>query len=121
MRSIHDAPRGDLLYDIEPPGENCVKRKCPEIVMEIEGIDISTLVDSGSEVTCISEDFYLQHQDVFKICPTLAISGKIIRGATGQKSTHEIPMPDDYSDWISGFLSDIYCGSKTNEGLHIGI
>ena len=61
--------------------------KCPHINIEIEGIEASMLLDTGSEITCISEEFIEANQEIFKKCAKLPITGKNIRVAIGNKST----------------------------------
>ena len=36
-------PRDELLYDIDPAGENIKNFKCPEINIEIENIQVKAL------------------------------------------------------------------------------
>ena len=60
---------------------------CPEIAITLENTRVDALIDTGSEITCISEEFYYAHQKDFLTCPTLPISGRLIKGATGAKST----------------------------------
>lgn len=86
VASILEDPRQELLYDIEPEGTNVKNEKCPEINMSIEGVKVNALIDTGSEITCISEDFYNMNIKHFENKPTLPISGKVIKGATGLKS-----------------------------------
>ena len=80
-------PRDELLYDIDPAGENIKNFKCPEINIEIENIQVKALLDRGSKITCISQDFYFKFKETFASKPTLPIVGKVIKNATGEKST----------------------------------
>lgn len=61
--------------------------KCPTIDITLNGIKVNALIDSGSEVTAISEKFYNENLDAFKSCATLPLCGKFIKTATGNKST----------------------------------
>lgn len=79
-------PRTELLHDIEPENRDVETQHCPEIKISIEDVQVEALIDTGREVTAISEDFYHQNYETFKHCPTLPISGKLIKGATGGKS-----------------------------------
>jgi hypothetical protein len=45
-------PRGILEEENDKETE---ENKCPEIDVKLEGIGVRALVDSGSELTCISE------------------------------------------------------------------
>lgn len=67
-------------------GTNIKQEKCPEINMDLEGIKVNALLDTGSESTCLSEEFHKTHVKEFQNKPTLPISGKVIKGATGLKS-----------------------------------
>ena len=80
INSILDDPREELLYDIQPEGLNIKTTRCPERNILLENIKVKALIDTGSEISCISEEIYATR-------PTLPISGKIIKGATGEKST----------------------------------
>lgn len=56
---------------------------CPKTMIEIEGIKVKTLVDTGSEITCIQEAFFLENQKSFAACPVLPVVGFTVVGATG--------------------------------------
>lgn len=58
--------------------------KCPYITIDINGISTTALLDSGSEVTAISEEFF-ENNEKLKICPRLPLNGKIVKGALGEK------------------------------------
>ena len=75
------------MYDIQPEGVNTKETRCPEINIKIENIEVKALIDTGSEITCISEEFYYANAQAFKTRPMLPISGKFIKGATGAKSS----------------------------------
>ena len=80
-----DDPRQDLLHDVEGSAANLSLLRCPELSIFIEGI--KALLDTGSEITCISQEFYEKHSNIFKGKPTFPICGKVIKGATGDKTT----------------------------------
>ena len=80
-----DDPRQDLLHDVEGSAANLSLLRCPELSIFIEGI--KALLDTGSEITCISQKFYEKHSNIFKGKPTFPICGKVIKGATGDKTT----------------------------------
>ena len=61
--------------------------RCPELSIFIEGIEVKALLDTGSEITCISQEFYEKHSNLFKNKPTFPICGKVVKGATGDKTT----------------------------------
>ena len=87
INAMQESQREELLYDVDPSGEDIKIFKCPEIHIKIENIAVKALLDSGSEVTCISQEFYERNQGIFEEKPILPISGKVIKGATGEKST----------------------------------
>lgn len=73
-----------MLFDAtQYENENKELTRCPEIMITIAGIPVKTLIDTGSEITCISSEFYQCHLDELKILPKLPLAGKVIRGATG--------------------------------------
>ena len=51
-------PRQDLLHDMEGSAANQFLLRCPELSIMIEGIEVKALLDTGSEITCISQEFY---------------------------------------------------------------
>ena len=61
--------------------------QCPEIDILLNGKLVFSLIDTGSEVTAISEKFYTENLEYFKRCPILPLTGKFIKAAMGNKST----------------------------------
>lgn len=53
------------------------------IEIKLQGVLTNALLDSGSEVTCISEEFYLRNSERLQKCPKLPISKLSVVGATG--------------------------------------
>ena len=49
--------REDLTFDIDPIGNITDYWRCPEINIFLNGKIINSLIDTGSEVTAISEKF----------------------------------------------------------------
>ena len=45
------------------------------------------MLDTGTEVTCISQEFYETHSNVFKSKPTFPICEEVVPGATDDKTT----------------------------------
>ena len=87
--SIMEDPRGtDSAEDDEDTAEK--NDKCPQVDIEIEGLQIRGLVDTGSPITCISEEFFLTNITSFQSCPKLPVIGHVIghviKGAIGTKS-----------------------------------
>ena len=54
--------------------------------VSLNGKIVESLVDTGSEVTAISEKFYNENLEYFESRPTLPLCGKFIKAATGSKS-----------------------------------
>jgi Retroviral aspartyl protease len=73
----------DFFSDVEVEEKECVNIGLPLIQGKIGNIDVDILIDSGSQVSAISEQFYL------KICddsiPVLPVSNVAIRVAVGNK------------------------------------
>ena len=59
--------------------------KCPNINVKIQGVKTEALIDTGSEITCISENFFENNKNKFKNCKILPIVGTSVVGATGVK------------------------------------
>ena len=75
------------MYDVELEGVNTKETRCWEVSIKVEDIEVKALIDTGSEITCISEEFYYFNAKAFGTRPKLPISGKFIKGATGVKSS----------------------------------
>ena len=58
---------------------------CPNIRVKIQGVETEALIDTGSEITCISENFFENNKNKFKSCEILPIVGTSVVGATGVK------------------------------------
>ena len=78
--------RQELLEENESYFESMSKCRCPEIEISLQGIDVKALYDTGSEITCIDEKFYLNNIRFFNKCPKIPMNGKIAKGALGGKS-----------------------------------
>ena len=55
--------------------------KCPNIYVKIEGVKTETLIYTGSEITCISENFFENNKNKFNNCEILSIAGTNVVGA----------------------------------------
>ena len=73
----------DLAFDIDPTGEITKYSRCSEVDVCLKGKSATALIDTGTEVTAISEKFYNEN---FTRCPTLPLCGKFIKAAIGSKS-----------------------------------
>ena len=77
--------------------ENCeiVKKvdACPNIFIKIQGIETDSLIDTDSEITCISKNFFENNKNKLKNCKIFPIVSMSVVGATGVKPIklkHEI-------------------------------
>lgn len=116
------------------PSDNSINiiSKCPELQITLNNTEIVALVDSSSEITCISEQFFEENLDSFKNHPTLPIVGKIIKGATGLKSTKitkQVLINTKFNDFEFGIIYTVvlkltrHCiiGYDTMKLLHMTI
>ena len=78
-------PRDELL---EEPEEDVTRRhsKCYVANILIGGILTSALIDTGAEVTCISEEFVNKNKERLQKCPILPINGVTLVGPMGGKA-----------------------------------
>ncbi|XP_023248187.1 uncharacterized protein LOC111643991 [Copidosoma floridanum] len=100
-RSIFFDAREELLYDINPHDQISRGLKCPEIEVALVGVKVMALLDSGSEISCISEAFYETNKQELGRLPTLPLTGKYIKVATGQRSCKikkQIFIPTAFGD-----------------------
>ena len=59
--------------------------KCPNIYVKIQGVETEALIDTGSEIICISENFFKNNKSNFENFDILPIVGTSVVGATGVK------------------------------------
>ena len=59
--------------------------KCPNIFVKIQGVKTEAAIDTGSKITCISENFFVNNKNKFKNCKILPIFGTSVMGAMGVK------------------------------------
>ena len=77
---------------------------CPRLKIKIMGKSVNALIDSGSELTCISECFYKNNVKLFENCPKLSVTGKTVRGAMDKKCKSikmQLSFPIQVNDLIS--------------------
>ena len=86
IMSIFQDPRQPQDSDAEGVEKAEEVIQCPDIDVIIENIGIRRLVDTGSPITCISEEFHMENIKILGSCPRLPIIGQIIKGAIGTKS-----------------------------------
>lgn len=61
--------------------------KCPQIEIKLNNIKIKTLIDTGSTVNCINEDYFENNQNLLKPFEIFPLTNIKITTALGQKST----------------------------------
>ena len=84
----HNATENQINKNLIEVVNNEIKLiKCPEIIVKIGEIEVNSLLDTGSEISCISEEYYLKIKDKLKECSILPVTGKIIKGAVGATSS----------------------------------
>ena len=47
--------------------------QCPETLIFIEKIEFNAVIDSGSQISCISQQFFNVNIEILKHCPTLPV------------------------------------------------
>ena len=64
-------------------------------------IKVKALLDTGAEISCLSEDFYNDNCQSFEKCPKLHVTGKLVRGAFGDKNLKlRIALTKEKRDFI---------------------
>ena len=59
---------------------------CPEITVQINKLDITALIDTGSNVTCLSEQWYNDNRQKIGKHEELPVTNTFIKTATNEKS-----------------------------------
>ena len=62
------------------------KTKCPELKIQLNGIPIIALLDTGSQINALSAEWYQQNKKRMGNIPILKITNLVIKGAVGKKS-----------------------------------
>lgn len=95
VRAIKKATESDfvetLCWDVKPSDEdgekNYVMRVVsPKMLIDIDDKEYEMMIDTGSEITCISEDLYNEFKKGKKIIE-LPVSNIAVYGAVGRKTT----------------------------------
>lgn len=87
VTTVFSNPREELLA--EDYGDVNKKNSfppCPECIVNIEGLIVSALLDSGSEVTCMAEELYNELVIRNPKLTVLPVVGVTILGATNKRS-----------------------------------
>ena len=74
---------------MEESDENETRRRsrCYVANILIGGVLTTALIDTGAEVTCISEEFVNHNKERLQECPTLPVNGVTLMGPIGGKAT----------------------------------
>ena len=78
-------PREELLGEPKEGGTN-ERTKFYVANLMIGGILTTALIDTGAEVTCLSEEFANKNIERFRECPMLPINGVTLKGPMGGKA-----------------------------------
>ena len=73
---------------LEEPSEIKISKrsKCYVANDIIGGIMTTALIDTGAEITCLSEEFVNNNKERLRVCPTLPVNGFTIIGPLGGKA-----------------------------------
>ena len=61
-------------------------KKCPEVRVTLNGVPTCALLDSGSQVNAVSEQWFKDNKKELGDLAMLRMSNTVIKGATGSKS-----------------------------------
>ena len=86
IETVFEDPREFLLNEKRPKEKKEKRAECPEIIMQIEGVSVKALIDSGSKLTCVSGELYTRNYEKWRTCTTLPLTGMQAMGFTGEKS-----------------------------------
>ena len=86
INSIFEDPRDYLFDENLRVSSNVLEFQCPEIKIKVQNIEIKALIDTGSKISCISEDFYRKNSSYFVNCPKLPLPNLQAVGFNGKKS-----------------------------------
>ena len=117
-------PLKDLLSDNKNDCNNKQKKcSCPRTNVKIMDVNVNALIDSGSEITCISSKFYDDNIKSFENCPKLPVIGTTVKGAIFMKSKRvklQLFCPIQINDLISKILPFLVV-PDLNEDCILGI
>lgn len=85
INSIFEDPR-DSVFDEEKICSNIIDFQRPEICIKIQDIKVNILIDTGSKISCVSENFYKKHKNNFIKCPTIPLPNIQATGFDRKKS-----------------------------------
>lgn len=84
---VIDEKSSRTVFNDDQRHEDTVEGLRPDIIVQCEGHRIIALVDTGSEITCISETLYNELKITRETIPMVPVKGFQVRGAVGQRST----------------------------------
>jgi predicted aspartyl protease len=93
--NIHKMNDREFLLTEEQEEGRSQYDECPEIICNICDLPVRALIDTGSEVTCVSSKFIENNKQLHN-CPRLPVKNCNVQGATGakmQKITEQIYLP----------------------------
>ena len=75
INTIFESPRDFLLERECHVGQELENQViCPELDIFIQNRPVNSLIDTGSKITCISEEVYNKNIEVLRSCPTLPLN-----------------------------------------------
>ena len=85
QNNVLQHPREELLEESEEVGVT-KRTKCYVANILIGGVLTTALIDTGAEVTCLSEEFVNENKGRLQVCPTLPVNGVTLVGPMGGKA-----------------------------------
>lgn len=76
----------ELEKDEDDNTDNMQMNKCPEIKIKLNNIEVTALIDSGSQLNAISELWYINNKEKLGKVEILNLSNTNVKGALGNKS-----------------------------------
>ncbi|KAJ2937346.1 hypothetical protein O0L34_g19229 [Tuta absoluta] len=77
----------NTVFDEDQKVRELMSTSRPDIMVNCEGLEVRAMVDSGSDVTCINEDFFKEFMSKNDKLPMIPVKGFQVRGAVGQRSS----------------------------------
>jgi predicted aspartyl protease len=68
------------------PTSTPIQIRCPEILIQINNVKVNALIDTGSSITCLSESWFKDNQQLMKPYEELPLTNTVIKTATGERS-----------------------------------
>jgi hypothetical protein len=95
----------DALYNEETKTRK-TRKILPEITVHLETLEVAALIDSGSEVSCVSEETWSRMLAMGRRPPTLPLTSIQLLGAVGQRS-HRVRVQCFLDLQISGHKFEV--------------